>query len=341
MCDNSHVLTGQGNLVNSPGATILGGNLNTIASCCNTLTYSVYCTNSGTGTIYINGNYTGDLTNGNVFYYYHTCDNRVYKGNITSSTYSGYYTELQGICAGTSSSDYTCGVNYSTVSSIYSCGSLIVGGNNNTISGEYDNTNDYKYNTIVGGQFNTISSYYCGTHNTISGGYRNRINGDCGTHNTISGGFCNTISSYYGCSFIGGGSRNTASGCYTTVSGGYSNTASGNRSTVSGGRLNTSSGYLSTLGGGLQNTASGQASTVSGGRDNTASGSYSFIAGGVSNNTNNQACSFIVGSNITADRSCATFVNNLSIINIPTSSAGLPSGAIWKDTGAGNVLKIV
>lgn len=29
------------------------------------------------------------------------------------------------------------------------------------------------------------------------------------------------------------------------------------------------------------------------------------------------------------------------IFNLPTSSAGLPSGSIWKDTGAGNVLKVV
>jgi hypothetical protein len=46
----------------------------------------------------------------------------------------------------------------------------------------------------------------------------------------------------------------------------------------------------------------------------------------------------IVGSCITADRQCATFVNNLSIINIPTGSVGLPSGSVWKN---GNVLNIV
>jgi hypothetical protein len=46
----------------------------------------------------------------------------------------------------------------------------------------------------------------------------------------------------------------------------------------------------------------------------------------------------IVGSCITANRQCATFVNNLSIVNIPTSSAGLPSGAVWSDLGT---LKIV
>jgi hypothetical protein len=46
----------------------------------------------------------------------------------------------------------------------------------------------------------------------------------------------------------------------------------------------------------------------------------------------------IVGSNITADRVCATFVNNLSIKNIPTSGAGLPSGSIYR---IGNAVCIV
>jgi hypothetical protein len=79
-------------------------------------------------------------------------------------------------------------------------------------------------------------------------------------------------------------------------------------------------------------------STVSNGQCNTASGSRSFIAGGLCNNTCLQTDSFIVGSCICANRTCATFVNNLSIVNIPTSSAGLPSGSVWNDLGT---LKIV
>jgi hypothetical protein len=46
----------------------------------------------------------------------------------------------------------------------------------------------------------------------------------------------------------------------------------------------------------------------------------------------------IVGSNIQADRECATFVNNLSIKNIPTASADLPVGSVWRN---GTVLEIV
>jgi hypothetical protein len=117
--------------------------------------------------------------------------------------------------------------------------------------------------------------------------------------------------------------NNTASYIGATVSGGQYNFASGNKSTVSGGRCNTSSAYYSTVGGGLQNIASGN---------------YSTIVGGQFNNTNSCSGAMIVGSSITADRADATFVNNLSIKNIPTSSAGLPSGSVWKN---GTVLNIV
>jgi len=41
----------------------------------------------------------------------------------------------------------------------------------------------------------------------------------------------------------------------------------------------------------------------------------------------------IVGYRITADRACTTFVNNLSITNIPTSAAGLPSGSVYSNLG--------
>jgi len=64
-----------------------------------------------------------------------------------------------------------------------------------------------------------------------------------------------------------------------------------------------------------------------------ADGNSSAILGGTFNHTTGNTCSFIVGDNITADRACATFVNNLSIMNIPTSSAGLPAGSIWSSGG--------
>jgi hypothetical protein len=304
LSDNSHVLAGQGNLVYSQSATILGGNLNSIANVNNSLTYSIYCTDFNTGIIYISGgDLTPELVNGNTFYYYHGVDNKVYKGNITSSTYSGGYTELQGINAGTASSYGGFGRNYSDIVTNNSCNSVIAGGNSNTICG---NSN---YSFIGGGRNNTASCNY----STVSGGYSNTAS--C-YHSTVSGGLLNTSSGYR--STVGGGAQNTASSIYSTVGGGFKN---------------NSSGQCSTVGGGVGNTASGYNSTISGGRSNTASGLYSFIAGGVSNNTNNLACAFIVGSNITADMSGTTFVNQLSIKNIPTSSAGLSSGAVWSNGG--------
>jgi len=74
-------------------------------------------------------------------------------------------------------------------------------------------------------------------------------------------------------------------------------------------------------------------SIVSGGFCNRACGHYTSITGGRQNNTCGCACAMIVGSNICADRVCATFVNNLSIINIPTEVTGLPAGSVWSNAG--------
>lgn len=136
-------------------------------------------------------------------------------------------------------------------------------------------------------------------------------------------------------------SNNCASGGYSTAFG-RCNTALGNYSTISGGYFNTTSGRYAFTGGGYANTTSGYYAFTGGGRLNETSGNYSGILGGCLNTISGVYYeTFIVGSNINADRSCATFVNNLSVMNIPTSSAGLPTGAVWKDTAAGNVLKIV
>jgi len=116
------------------------------------------------------------------------------------------------------------------------------------------------------------------------------------------------------------------------------NDASGVYSTIGGGNTNTASGTLSFIGGGELNTASSGHSTISGGRNNTASGGYSTIVGGRNNNTYGCDDVIIAGTNITANRSTTTFVSNLSIMSIPTSSAGLPTGAVWSNLG---ILSIV
>lgn len=55
----------------------------------------------------------------------------------------------------------------------------------------------------------------------------------------------------------------------------------------------------------------------------------SVIVSGDLNAISNRNSAFILGSCLTADRDCATFVNNLSIKNIPTSPVGLPSKSLW------------
>jgi hypothetical protein len=75
----------------------------------------------------------------------------------------------------------------------------------------------------------------------------------------------------------------------------------------------------STVGGGCYNTASGACSTVGGGASNTACGLRSGILGGVSN-TVTHADSFIIGSNLTSDKACTTFMNNVHIIGSTTAN---------------------
>jgi hypothetical protein len=254
------------------------------------------------------------------------------------------------------------------------CFSTVSGGRSNTSSGCYStiggggglygpNTSSGFVSTVGGGRGNTSSNYAStvgggvqntssGIQSTIGGGVQNTSSG---CFSTISGGKINTSSNH--ASTVGGGLQNTSSGYNSTVGGGCSNNASGIQSTIGGGRYNTASGSQSTVGGGFQNTSSNEFSTVGGGRCSTASGPYSIIGGGGgnyagntssgihtgilggrNNSTNNCNCAMIVGSCITADRECTTFVNNLSIKNIPTSSVGLPSGSVWNDSGT---LKIV
>ncbi len=208
--------------------------------------------------------------------------------------------------------------------------------NNNCASGDCSTVGGGSYNdaignnsTIGGGSGNCAT----GTFSSIGGGCYNCASG---YYSNVSGGRNNCASGYS--STVGGGYANCASGYYSTIGGGRCNFASGNCSTVGGGCNNCASGFSSTIGGGRNNCASGNCSTIGGGVGNCATGTFSSILGGQYNNTNNYPCAMILGSNITADRTCTTFVNNLSIMNIATSSSGLPSGSVWNDLGT---LKIV
>lgn len=170
---------------------------------------------------------------------------------------------------------------------------------------------------------------------------------------TISGGTGNSASGL--ASTVGGGVGNSATGNYSTVSGGRGNAtltssnatvcggkenyASGGSSVVAGGFQNGAGGDYSIVGSGQRNNCSGNYGVISGGRDNAiGEASFSSISGGKNNNTSTFSNAHIVGSNITADRSDTTFVENLSIKSIPTSSVGLPSGSIWSNNGVLNIV---
>ena len=212
-----------------------------------------------------------------------------------------------------------------------------------TISGGYQNTISGGYGVIAGGLYN----YVCnggqiggGGNNiaigsTVSGGYNNKIwqvfghigggsnNIICAAASVIVGGIfnniCNTTSA---CSFIGGGRSNTINNSsYSTISGGYFKTiANSCMSSISTGFFNCiCDSCYSIIGTGQYNKI-------------TTNSCYSGILGGKQNCINNFSCTFIVGTCICANRMCTLHVNNLSIMDIPNSSAGLPSKAVWFDS---------
>jgi len=197
---------------------------------------------------------------------------------------------------------------------------------------DYISGSPYRYNSVdpLGIAIEPIlgGNIANGQRATITGGQSNTATG---TNSGVSFGAGNTASAFN--SVVSGGVFNTASAQSSTVGGGASNIASNDTSTIAGGYGNLASNFGSTVGGGDYNSAAGARATIGGGCCNTASSSYSSIVGGKCNNTSTFADAMIVGSCITADRACATFVNNLSIKNIPTSSAGLPSGSIWSSSG--------
>jgi hypothetical protein len=89
--------------------------------------------------------------------------------------------------------------------------------------------------------------------------------------------------------------------------------------------------------GGYYNSITGRYNSIIGGDNNYISSSNSAIIGG-SNNLTSGSDTILIGTGLTANRVCSTFVNNLSIMNIPDSNVGLPTGSIWRD---GDVLKII
>jgi hypothetical protein len=199
--------------------------------------------------------------------------------------------------------------------------------------------------SVVFGSCNFASDVWA----TISGGCCNQA---IASRATIVGGNFNSASG--SASFIGGGSSNNTSGGLASILGGQLNQAGASNSSIAGAGNSTVNGNHSFIGGGQLNTVTSACSSILGGRNNSVGSTFSLISGGCCNIACSSGCrtgilgghfnrtinndSFVVGSCIITDRACTTFVNNLSIMNIPTSSAGLPSKSVWSNAG---VLTIV
>jgi hypothetical protein len=125
---------------------------------------------------------------------------------------------------------------------------------------------------------------------------------------------------------------------FSVIGGGDFNTNRGDFSVIAGGCANTTSCKSSVVSGGFGNIADKDYTFIGGGQNNRANGEHSSVVGGQNNTTKEFKNTHIVGSNIEADRPDTTFVNNLSIKDIPTSSKDLPKGSIWSNKG---VLTIV
>lgn len=198
---------------------------------------------------------------------------------------------------------------------------------------------------ITVGDFQTlgVNASYSG----LLGGTQNAVISGC---SGVTFGLSNSATNIY--TFVGGGRSNLGGGANSVVVGGCGNSAintfgtvvggEGNyvpsvNSAIVGGKSNTADSDYSFIGGGIENRTCNTFTAVGGGQFNCAVGVYSFIGSGVSNSVNG-ACggilggttncvqhskSFIVGSNLTTQAACTTFVNNLSAPG--TSHAGTVS----------------
>jgi hypothetical protein len=108
-------------------------------------------------------------------------------------------------------------------------------------------------------------------------------------------------------------------------------------SVVVGGKLNTASALYANILGGQSNTACANYATVVSGLSNTSQATSAVILGGDCNCAQNNYAG-IYGCGITSALDCAWHVNRLVIANVPTSSVGLPAGAVWSNGGVLNIV---
>lgn len=133
--------------------------------------------------------------------------------------------------------------------------------------------------------------------------------------------------------------KNVIDGENSAILSGDYNVNRGDFSILVGGESNTTSNKNTFLGGGKGNTVDADFGVLVGGSGNTVNGKFSSVLAGEDNNIQKHTNTHIIGSNVIADRDNTTFVENLSIIKIPTSSKGLPKNSIWNNKGVLNIVE--
>jgi len=273
---NNSIDMGAGAIGKGDGATICGGNDNSI-----TATYDGDCQGAFIG---------GGWSNAADGYWVTIAGG---KGNEISGDITNY--------------SFIGGGNTNLISGTQAFLSVIGGGRDNVISGDTANRcfiggggqntitgTAVSRATLVGGEDNSITgnnAYYT----FLGGGQRNQITGQTAGHSVLVGGVDNQIAgSTATYSFIGGGQLNdigAATGSHTVIVGGRENDIQNNAqySSILGGYLNKMNGQRSFIGGGYSNnvgTASGTQNAIVGGNQNkmlSTTVQNSFIGGGYDN----------------------------------------------------------
>jgi hypothetical protein len=201
---------------------------------------------------------------------------------------------------------YNCAKNYSSVVAGGAFNKAC--GTNSNVAGGSNNTAKCVHSNVAGGYYNGACGNYSGVGSGV--GVTN-----CGNYSFLGGGNGNVIK----CNnvFLGGGQSNYTCAACSFIGGGggqyKGNITKGTVSSVVGGSLNKTLSSYDFVGGGCTNTTAGSGAVIVGGCKNIASGFDSGILGGVNNCIHTaHNCTFIIGTGITSNASCTTFVNNLS-----------------------------
>lgn len=218
--NDSAIVGGYGNIVQSPDACIVGGFLNIIPTN-STLAFiggGQYGTNAGIGSALAAGSQNAILPGANYSFLGSGNNNSLYANN--SAIVGGSANAIQS-----GSGNSFIGSGYANTIQTNSAYSFIGGGQNNLIQAGGGSS------FIGGGSGNTLFPYvYFGS---IGGGSQNIIKTNANSA-TIAGGLYNTIQNYAAMSSIGGGLSNLVGASYAMIPGGRFNIANGPYSFAAG-----------------------------------------------------------------------------------------------------------